>query len=138
MSPALQPGDVIMTSKSHYRAVNPNRGDIAIVFPTEDRLVYAIKRVMAIPGDKIEFKAGYQLFVNDQLAKEYLTSTGAKANIQMKPQPELPEDCFFVVGDNVMRSMNDSLDKGCFPKSAFLARLEYFFFSKNLKKIGAP
>ena len=55
MNPTLQDGDYLLVSKQAYTFENPERGEI-IIFPVgEDNKLY-IKRVIGLPGDKIEIK----------------------------------------------------------------------------------
>src|SRR3954463_8100648 len=74
MKPTIQEGDRVVVNKLAYdlkvpfttidivKGGNPKRGDIVVLFSPVDgtRLV---KRVVAVPGDKVEMKEN-QLFVN--------------------------------------------------------------------------
>jgi len=78
MKPTIQEGDRVVVNKLAYdlkvpfttteiaKWSDPKRGDIVVLFSPEDgtRLV---KRVVAIPGDKLELR-NEQLFVNGQAA----------------------------------------------------------------------
>src|SRR5215210_6949644 len=80
MKPTIQEGDRVVVNKLAYdlkvpfttidivKWGNPKRGDIVVLFSPVDgtRLV---KRVVAVPGDKVEMKEN-QLFVNGTLAKQ--------------------------------------------------------------------
>jgi signal peptidase I len=80
MKPTIQEGDRVVVNKLAYdlkipfTTVNvwkwgdPKRGDIVVLFSPRDgtRLV---KRVVALPGDKVEMRDN-QLFVNGQLARQ--------------------------------------------------------------------
>src|SRR5262249_45011110 len=80
MKPTIQEGDRVVVNKLAYdlkvpfttidivKWGNPKRGDIVVLFSPVDgtRLV---KRVVAIPGDKVEMREN-QLFVNGTLAKQ--------------------------------------------------------------------
>ena len=78
MVPTLRKGDHIFVSKFSYSLSvpftkfnfltlgKPKRGDVIVfLFPKEESLHY-IKRVVGLPGDKIEFK-GKDLYVNEKL-----------------------------------------------------------------------
>ena len=55
MQPTLLIGDFILVNKLVYRFSEPERGDIVVFkYPINPSLDY-IKRVMGVPGDKIEF-----------------------------------------------------------------------------------
>jgi signal peptidase I len=80
MKPTIQEGDRVVVNKLAYdlkipfttidivKWANPTRGDIVVLFSPRDgtRLV---KRVVAVPGDKVEMRDN-QLFVNGQLARQ--------------------------------------------------------------------
>ena len=67
MKPTLQGGEVLYVNK----LVQPERGDIVIIKvlekkpsnPSVMQEVWIIKRLIALPGDKVEIKNGY-VFVN--------------------------------------------------------------------------
>lgn len=143
MKPTIQEGDRVVVNKLAYdlkvpfttvqifKWGDPQRGDIVVLFSPVDgtRLV---KRVVAVPGDKVEMKDN-QLFVNGQLAKQSpiaIVSSGDYGsayvldedlyghNHRMMVTPdipavrsfgpiEVPAGNYFVLGDNRDNS-NDS------------------------------
>lgn len=81
MVPTLKIGDHIFVSKFNYglsfpftkfEMLNwggPKRGEVIVfLFPREESLHY-IKRVIGVPGDKVEFK-GKDVFINGELVKK--------------------------------------------------------------------
>ena len=85
MLPTLKIGDHIFVSKFNFglsvpftkmefiRWGEPKRGDVIVfLFPKDESLHY-IKRVIGVPGDKIEFR-GRELYINDQLVQKNLVS----------------------------------------------------------------
>lgn len=66
MIPALQVGDRVLVDKAAYSLVRfPNRGDVVIFqHPHSDRVM--IKRVIGLPGDTVQMKAG-RLHLNGKL-----------------------------------------------------------------------
>src|SRR3954454_24645276 len=78
MQPTIQEGDRVVVNKLAYdlkvpftmielaKWGNPRRGDIVVLFSPEDG-VRLVKRVVAVPGDRIEMR-DEQLFVNGQAA----------------------------------------------------------------------
>ncbi len=56
MQPTLLIGDFILVNKFLYRVSEPKRGDIVVFkYPQNEALDY-IKRIVGMPGDKIEFR----------------------------------------------------------------------------------
>jgi signal peptidase I len=92
MMPTLLIGDFILVNKFDYgvrmpiarsvliRIGEPQRGDVMVFrYPADPRLDY-IKRVVGIPGDRVEYR-GKRLYVNDTLtqmkvAEEHLYTDG--------------------------------------------------------------
>jgi signal peptidase I len=98
MEDTLYEGQRLIEEKITYRYSLPKRGDIVIIRGKEypDRLV---KRVIGLPGEKIDIKDG-SVYVNDvKLAEDY--AVGITENTgQLKLPFLVPEDHVFVLGDN--------------------------------------
>lgn len=105
MDPTFHEGQYLINSKVSYLFSKPKHGDVVIVEPKNKELdvSYLIKRVIAVPGDKIEIKNN-QLFLNDKKQKEPYIAEKMKDNEDFKIT--LKENQVFVMGDN----RNDSLD----------------------------
>jgi signal peptidase I len=74
MIPTLQIGDHILVDKRRTTVDNLRPGDI-IVFPhPEDCSKNFIKRIVAMAGDKVQFKDG-DLYINDALVQKQLLGT---------------------------------------------------------------
>lgn len=130
MVPTLHVGDRLVVEKISYRLHPPEFGDI-IVFdppPQLQELGYAkdqafIKRIIGKPGQTIEVKGG-KVFVNGQALQEAYIAEKPKYN--MLPV-EVPEDSYFVMGDNRNNS-NDSHVWGFLPKDFILGRAWFRFY----------
>lgn len=58
MAPGILPGDRIFLNKAIYKTRAPDRGDV-IIFPNpDDRRIYFMKRIVALPGETIEIIDG--------------------------------------------------------------------------------
>ncbi|MDD2509768.1 MAG: signal peptidase I [Syntrophomonas sp.] len=98
MLQTLQVDDRVMVNKFIYHFKEPVRGDIVIFDPPEElnSSKYFIKRVIGLPGDKVQMKEG-RVFVNDKpLSEPYLAE---EINYQFGPVV-VPEDSLLVLGDN--------------------------------------
>jgi signal peptidase I len=116
MEPTLYRGDFVLVDKISYRLGNPNRGDIVIFYYPVDPEQKYVKRVIGLPGDQIKISNG-QLFVNGQrLSEPYL-----KAVPIYDGNWSVPEDSYFVLGDNRNRS-NDSHNWGMLPRQNIIGR----------------
>lgn len=104
MLPTIQIDQRILVNKFIYRFKEPERGDIIVFTPpinTGDDKEY-IKRVIGLPGDKIEIKNGL-LYLNDRILLENYINE--KIDYSFGPV-QVPENSLFVLGDN----RNESYD----------------------------
>ena len=79
-----------------------NRGDIVIFPDPEQEGRYLIKRVIGLPGEKLEISQGAdgfaEVYINgSKLSEDYLAEPMLYTGDQ---EFEVPEDCYFMLGDN--------------------------------------
>ncbi len=99
MEPTLKVGSTVFYNKLCYSLAGQEirRGDIICFYdPTEDK--YLSKRVIGIPGDKIEFLDGY-VVLNGQICDES-AYIGKDVETNSDKRFEVPEHSYFVLGDN--------------------------------------
>ena len=104
MVPTLEVGDRVLANKFIYRFEAPDRGDIVILNAGEgDTQETLIKRVIGLPGNKLELRHG-KLFLNGQRQNEpYVVNEPC-----VRGQPKtcsygpltVPKGRYFVMGDN--------------------------------------
>ena len=102
MVPTIMPGDRLFVEKITYRFQDLERGEV-IVFkpPAESGLKDdLIKRVIALPGDTVEVKAG-ELYINEIAQDEPYLAEQIAYTMEKR---EVPEGKIFVLGDNRNRS----------------------------------
>jgi len=108
MLPNFKNGEFLLTDKLSYRLGDPKRGDV-VVFKApsseacaEDECEY-IKRVIAIPGDKVMVKSG-KVFLNGKiLDQSFIPATViSDAGTYNKEGVEVtvPENNYLCFGDN--------------------------------------
>ncbi len=106
MEPTLYGHQRLIIEKLSYRLHKPERGDIVVIkVPGFDELL--IKRVIGLPGDRLEIKDGV-VYINGQPLDEPYINGPARGNY---PQLTVPEGHIFVMGDNRNNS-NDSRSFG--------------------------
>lgn len=88
MVPTLEVGDFILVNKFTYGLrlpvartkiipiSEPKRGDVMVFFPPHDTR-YFIKRVIGLPGDKIEYRNN-QLYINGEKASQEIVGMDTK------------------------------------------------------------
>lgn len=109
METTLSDGDNLIVDKLSYRFKDPKRFDI-IVFPFRyEENVYYIKRIIGLPGEKIQVKDGCayidgEILESDIYGAELMDNSGIAGE-----EITLGEDEYFVLGDNRNHS-SDSRD----------------------------
>ena len=167
MNPTLIEGDRIIVERFSRFYTSPKRGDIMVFYPPSTQLskkplpllsrltgifckdVAYIKRVIGLPGDKIEIKfendgAAY-VYINDKKYKEdYIKNV---YEYPLCPSPDidliipddrimkcgpfkLKENEFFMMGDNRGNSQ-DSRYWGVLKKERFIGRAVFLFWPLN-------
>lgn len=99
MENTIMTNDRVIGSRLSYRFSSPERGDIVIFRFPDDESVYYVKRVIGLPGDTVDIVDG-AVYLNGSdtpLEEPYLRQ-------KMEPEEamhfEVPEDSYFMMGDN--------------------------------------
>lgn len=111
MYPTLVGGEGMFTEKLTYTVSAPQRDDIIICrypYHTEK----CVKRVIAVPGDRISISDG-AIYLNGERLDESAYWSGYIEDSDM-PEVTVPDKCLFVVGDNRNHS-GDSRHVGFIP-----------------------
>lgn len=111
MYPTLVGGEGMFTEKLTYTVSAPQRDDIIICrypYHTEK----CVKRVIAVPGDRISISDG-AIYLNGEKLDESAYWDGYIEDSDM-PEVTVPDKCLFVVGDNRNHS-GDSRHVGFIP-----------------------
>ena len=100
MEDTLKDSDHIIINKFSYRFGDPKRFDV-IVFQQsgKEHSYYDIKRIIALPGEKLLMKDGV-IYINDEPLEE-VVNVEAMANYGLAGEEiTLEENEYFVLGDN--------------------------------------
>ncbi|MFD1706149.1 signal peptidase I [Siminovitchia sediminis] len=117
MEPTLHDHERIIVSKTVSWTGDVQRGDIVIIKGDETKTNY-VKRVIGLPGDQITMEDD-QLFINGEPTEEpYLRDhkkaaqqQGVKLTQDFGPLI-VPENCYFVMGDNRFNSIDSRMQFG--------------------------
>lgn len=118
MEPNLHAGQYLIVNKFVYRWLHPpQRGDVIVFeYPRSPDRDF-IKRVIGLPGEKVEVRRG-KVYINDRpLDEPYLNTLGS---YDWGPQVIGPDE-YFVLGDNRNNS-SDSHSWGTLPKANIIGK----------------
>lgn len=132
MLPTLQINDRLIIDKISYNFRNPDRGDIIVFNPTDTLKQQNfkdafIKRLIGLPGDKVEVKEGRVYINNQPLNQENYIED--KPNYTFGPVT-VPPNQFLVLGDNRNNSY-DSHYWGFVPRDRIIGRAVVRFWPPN-------
>jgi len=117
MEPNLHDGQYLVINKFIYYLHPPERGDIVVFhYPRNPRRDF-IKRIIGLPGEKVEIRGKRILINGEELQEPYAVYAG---NYSWGPQ-RLGEDEYFVLGDN-RGSSSDSHNWGPLPRDAIVGK----------------
>ncbi len=98
METTIMTGDKLIANRLSYMFKDPERFDIVVFkFPDNESVLY-IKRIIGMPGDKVEIKDN-QIYINDSktpLNDSFLHEKMVTENAVYY----VPEDSYFMMGDN--------------------------------------
>lgn len=121
MEPTLVPGERVLVAKFYYRITEPQRGDIIVFRYPIDNRKNLIKRVIGLPGEKIKISNG-MIYVNGEpLQGDKFSRTYYDYGFYGEGEKTVPEDSYFVLGDNSLNS-DDSRFWGYVPRKNILGR----------------
>ena len=164
MFPNVRPGDYILAFANLYRNEVPPRGQVVVFkYPPDGKTDY-IKRVIGLPGDRIQLRAG-RLYINDQLVprertpdiaapdghryiiyRETLPGGASYLIAEESDEQELdntevftvPDGSVFLLGDNRDHSSDSRIKVtvGYVPLDLLRDKPVIVYWSKDLKRIG--
>lgn len=123
MQPTLYAGDMVLVNRLAYKFGQPERGEIIVFkYPPEPTQTPYIKRVIGLPGDKIQI-AGGQVTVNGQvLVEPYIAAQTSRGG-----EWTVPENSLFVMGDNRNNS-SDSRAWGMVPFGNIIGKALFIYW----------
>jgi signal peptidase I len=123
MEPNLHEGQFLVVSKLDYRLGQVQRGDIVVFHYPNAPKRDLIKRVVGLPGDRLEIVRG-QVWINGQpLDEPYVLEQGSYS----QPPTVIEPDRVFVMGDNRNNS-NDSRRWGSLPIGSIVGRAVFCYW----------
>jgi signal peptidase I len=125
MLPRLEDRDRLFINKFVYHIEAISRGDIVVFHYPRDPEKSYIKRIIALPGDRIRIDHG-QVRVNGKALDESYVPEEYRDTRSM-PEMVVPDDCYFVMGDH--RSISsDSREFGPVERSLIYGKAVFVYW----------
>lgn len=126
MEPTFNDNEYIFINKFSYRSNSPERGDIIVLKNPENNQEYFIKRIVGLPGEKIQLLGGEVVIYNDQnsrgekISEPYLSPDMKTFGLSEEPI-ELKQGEYYVLGDN-RKTSKDSRSFGSVNKNLIVGK----------------
>ena len=134
MAPTLQINDRVFLDRvdGYY----PQRGEVVALFnPSPDAEGELLaKRVIGLPGDKVEIINGFLFLNGSEYVEPYLTRDNVQINVRDPRPVKIDYNSVYVMGDNRNASF-DSVEFGCVPIDNVHGRLTFIYWPPG--RIGA-
>ena len=136
MEPALYNGQEIFINRFIYKLFQPGRGDIVAFLPNGNQNShYYLKRVVGLPGERIQIIGGY-VYIDGELLDEGDTYDEISDAGIAENEVILGSDEYFVLGDN-RNSSEDSRSGNIGPvKKETIAGKAWFHLSSEKEPMG--
>lgn len=127
MEPNFYDNEYLIIDEISYRFNNPKRGDIVVFRYPRNPQEYFIKRIIGLPGEKIQIKDSEVYIYNNDYSEnivldEPYLSEETKTYSLTENIIELEEDEYFIMGDN-RNSSKDSRSFGPVNKSFIIGKV---------------
>ena len=130
MENTIMAGSRVIGSRLSYHFEDPKRGDIAIFRFPDNEKIYYVKRIIGLPGETVDIVDG-KVYINgsgEPLDEPYIR----EPMIPEEPMHfEVPENCYFMMGDNRNYSMDARRWENTYVKrDKIIAKVLFRYFPK--------
>lgn len=110
MVPSFQDGQYLIVDELTYRREVPARGDVIVFKYPKDITKYFIKRIIGLPGEKVEINNGIVTVYSKQNPDGKLLSEPYIKDVSYENTSEtLGDNEYFVMGDNRSNSLDSRI-----------------------------
>ncbi|MGA3136249.1 MAG: signal peptidase I [Terracidiphilus sp.] len=125
MLPRLEDRDRLFINKFVYRISSIERGDVVVFHYPRDPEKSYIKRVIALPGDRLRIDHGTVWLNGKRLIEKYVPEE--YRDTRSMPEIVVPEESYFVMGDH--RSISsDSREFGLVDRSLIYGKAAFVYW----------
>ncbi len=143
MEPNFHTDDLMLVDKISYHFREPARGDVVVLIPPTNTSQFYVKRVVALPGEQVQFKNGKVVVYSDahpegETLQESYIPEDMPSDGQTGERVTVPSGSYYVLGDNRPHS-NDSRFWGALPRANIVGRAWLVLWPlKDLAVLKAP
>ena len=127
MYPTLNHGDIMILNEIGYYLNGVNRFDIVVVKTDNDKI---IKRVIGLPGDTVKYHDNILYINGEEIDEDFSHDVTHNFDLSEIEVEVIPEDYYFVVGDNRGNS-HDSRSIGLINKKQIMGKTRVIIFPFN-------
>jgi signal peptidase I len=125
MLPRLEDHDRLFINKFVYHITSIERGDVVVFHYPRDPEKSYIKRVIALPGDRLRIDHGQVWLNGKQLSENYVPNI--YRDTRSYTETVIPDDCYFVMGDH--RSISsDSREFGVVERDLIYGKAVFIYW----------
>ncbi|MGH9535553.1 MAG: signal peptidase I [Terriglobales bacterium] len=126
MMPRVVNNERLVINKFVYHWTSIHRGDVVVFrYPLNPRKSF-IKRVIGLPGDRVQIIRG-RVYINGRLLLEPYVSSRYRSSHESFPLVVVPPRHYFVLGDHRDAS-NDSRDWGCLARRYIFGKAVFAYW----------
>lgn len=132
MQPALENNDRVLINKLVYKLSAPKRNDVVAYNLSSGHSNFAIKRIIGLPGERIQIKDG-KVYINDEVLEESIEVEDMKTGGLAEEEITLEDNEYFVLGDNRNNSEDSRFSQiGTIVKQQFIGKVWLELDSYNI------
>lgn len=136
MEPEFYSGQQILIDRMIYNISAPKRGDVVAFQPNGNKdSHYYVKRVIGLPGEKIQIKGGY-IYIDDVIYDEAGKYDKIADPGILENEIVLDDDQYIVLGDNRNFSEDSRSGNIGIVENSFLIGKVWFKISDKLEQVG--